>query len=87
MLHCESFEYIPKWYILLLFTTFFIEYLFLSYLLYFSLFKNIYSFGCSGSRVVSLGLSLWLTPEFPVVTRESRRNSRKTTWLPPVIAR
>src|SRR5574340_1303461 len=21
-------------------------------------------------------------PEFPVVTRESRRNSRKTTWLP-----
>src|SRR5574337_245075 len=22
-------------------------------------------------------------PEFPVVTRESRRNSRKTTWLPP----
>ena len=25
-------------------------------------------------------------PEFPVVTRESRRNSRKTTWF-PVIAR
>ena len=23
-----------------------------------------------------------LVPEFPVVTRESRRNSRKTTWLP-----
>src|SRR5574341_415484 len=22
-------------------------------------------------------------PEFPVVTPESRRNSRKTTWLPP----
>ena len=22
-------------------------------------------------------------PEFPVVTRESRPNSRKTTWLPP----
>ena len=25
-------------------------------------------------------------PEFPIVTRESRRNSRKTTWF-PVIAR
>ena len=57
VLHGDSFEYIPKWYSVLLFTTFFMEYLFFSYLLYFSLFKNVYLFGCIGSRVVALSLS------------------------------